>query len=142
MSPSTESLSRLSSGPRARSRPPSPPPLSSWPTALYRQLRLQGPRCLSRDQRHQPPDGQPGAADGHGRQHQQDLRQRAPALTYTYTGLVNGDKIATFTGSLTTTATASSKVGSYPISQGTLAARGNYTIGRFKAGTSRSPRRR
>ena len=58
-----------------------------------------------------------------------------PALTYTYTGLVNGDTSATFTGSLTTTATASSNVGTYPITQGTLAATGNYTIGTFKAGT-------
>jgi hypothetical protein len=58
-----------------------------------------------------------------------------PALTYTYTGLVNGDKSATFTGSLATTATASSNVGTYPITQGTLAATGNYTIGTFKPGT-------
>jgi len=58
-----------------------------------------------------------------------------PALTYTYTGLVNGDTSATFTGSLTTTATSSSGVASYPINQGTLAATGNYTIGTFNAGT-------
>ena len=38
-----------------------------------------------------------------------------PALTYTYTGLVNGDTSATFTGGLDTTATSSSSVGSYPI---------------------------
>ena len=58
-----------------------------------------------------------------------------PALTYTYTGLVNGDTSATFSGGLATTATSSSSVGSYPITQGTLAATGNYTIGTFNAGT-------
>ncbi len=49
-----------------------------------------------------------------------------PALTYTYTGLVNGDPSATFSGGLATTATSSSSVGIYPITQGTLAATGNY----------------
>ena len=58
-----------------------------------------------------------------------------PALTYTYTGLVNGDPSATFTGGLATTATSSSSVGGYAITQGTLAATGNYTIGTFNAGT-------
>ena len=58
-----------------------------------------------------------------------------PALTYTYTGLVNGDTSATFSGGLATTATSSSSVGSYPITQGTLAATGNYTIGTFIPGT-------
>ena len=58
-----------------------------------------------------------------------------PALTYTYTGLVNGDTSATFSGGLATTATSSSSVGSYPITQGSLAATGNYTIGTFNAGT-------
>ena len=58
-----------------------------------------------------------------------------PALTYTYTGLVNGDSSATFSGGLVTTATSSSGVGDYPITQGTLAATGNYTIGTFNAGT-------
>ena len=58
-----------------------------------------------------------------------------PALTYSYTGLVNGDKIATFSGKLATTATSSSPVGSYPITEGTLKATGNYTIGAFKPGT-------
>ena len=57
-----------------------------------------------------------------------------PALTYTYTGLVNGDTSASFSGGLSTTATSSSSVGSYPITQGTLAATGNYTIGTFNAG--------
>ncbi len=51
-----------------------------------------------------------------------------PSLTYGYSGLVNGDTSAVFTGSLVTTATASSNVGSYPISQGTLSAGSNYTI--------------
>ena len=43
-----------------------------------------------------------------------------PALTYTYTGLVNGDTSATFSGSLVTTATSSSNVGDYPITSGLL----------------------
>ena len=79
--------------------------------------------------------GQPGPADGHGQQHQHDCRQPGATLTYTYTGLVNGDTSATFTGSLATTATSSSPVGQYPITDGTLAATGNYTIGTFKPGT-------
>src|SRR5208337_3116906 len=58
-----------------------------------------------------------------------------PVLGYTYTGLVNGDISATFTGSLVTAATSSSNVGGYPITQGTLAATGNYTINTFNPGT-------
>ena len=58
-----------------------------------------------------------------------------PALTYTYTGLVNNDTSATFSGSLATTATSSSSVGDYPITVGTLAATGNYTIGTYNPGT-------
>ena len=58
-----------------------------------------------------------------------------PALAYTYTGLVNGDTSATFTGGLATSATSSSNVGGYSITEGTLAATGNYTIGTFNAGT-------
>ena len=58
-----------------------------------------------------------------------------PALTYTYTGLVNGDTITTFSGGVTTTATSSSSVGSYSITEGTLATAGNYTIGTFNPGT-------
>ena len=58
-----------------------------------------------------------------------------PALTYIYTGLVNGDNSATFSGGLATSATSSSSVGGYTITQGTLAATGNYTIGTFNAGT-------
>jgi subtilase family serine protease len=58
-----------------------------------------------------------------------------PALTYTYAGLVNGDTSASFTGSLSTTATKSSDAGSYPVTLGSLAATGNYTIGTFDQGT-------
>jgi MBG domain (YGX type) len=58
-----------------------------------------------------------------------------PTLTYTYTGLVNDDTSATFTGSLVTTATSSSNVSDYPITQGTLAATGNYTIDTFNPST-------
>ena len=61
-----------------------------------------------------------------------------PALTYTATGLVNGDTPGNvFTGSLTTTATQSSVVGSYPITRGTLAANANYvfTNANFTAST-------
>ncbi len=58
-----------------------------------------------------------------------------PALTYTYSGLVNGDTTPTFSGALTTSATSSSNVGDYGITQGNLAATGNYTIGTFNAGT-------
>ena len=56
-------------------------------------------------------------------------------LTYTYTGLVNGGTVPTFSGSLSTTATSSSNVGDYPVTQGTLAATGNYTIGTYVPGT-------
>ncbi len=57
-----------------------------------------------------------------------------PALTYTVggLGLVAGDTLATvFTGVLTTTAGVSSPVGSYAITQGTLAANSNYLISTF-----------
>ncbi len=54
-----------------------------------------------------------------------------PALTYTYTGLANGDTSATFNGSLVTAATSSSSVGDYPITVGTLVATGNYTVGTY-----------
>jgi hypothetical protein len=57
-----------------------------------------------------------------------------PALTATYSGFVNGDTAGTaLTGALSTTATTGSPVGSYPITQGTLAA-ANYSI-TFAAGT-------
>jgi hypothetical protein len=51
-----------------------------------------------------------------------------PALTYTPSGLVNGDTAAVLSGGLSTTATATSVVGEYPIAQGTLAAGKNYTL--------------
>ncbi len=55
-----------------------------------------------------------------------------PTLTYTVTGFVNGDTSAVLTGAptLSTTATQSSTVGSYPITigQGTLAAPSYYTL--------------
>src|SRR5205807_1425231 len=51
-----------------------------------------------------------------------------PALTFTPTGFVNGDTALTaLTGALATAATAATGVGSYPITQGTLAG-ANYTI--------------
>ena len=52
-----------------------------------------------------------------------------PSLTYTYSGQVSG-QTPKFTGSLTTTATKTSNVGSYNITQGTLALTNN---GTFKA---------
>jgi hypothetical protein len=58
-----------------------------------------------------------------------------PTLTYYYTGLVNGDTSASFTGGLTTTATGVGVVGGYPITQGSLAATGNYSIATFNGGT-------
>ncbi len=48
-----------------------------------------------------------------------------PALTYSATGLVNGD---TLSGALATTATSSSNVGTYAITQGSLAASSNYIL--------------
>jgi hypothetical protein len=55
-----------------------------------------------------------------------------PAFTYTATGFVNGDNSAIVSGtpSLTTTATATSAIGNYPITiaQGTLSAGSNYTL--------------
>jgi MBG domain-containing protein len=48
-----------------------------------------------------------------------------PALTYVSSGLVNGD---TLSGGLATTATTTSNVGNYGITQGTLAATSNYAL--------------
>jgi len=62
-------------------------------------------------------------------------RGAVPVLTYTYTGLVNNDTSATFSGSLATTATSSTSVGDYPITVGTLAATGNYTVGTYNPST-------
>jgi surface protein len=49
-----------------------------------------------------------------------------PALTYTVTGLVNGDTQAVLTGTLVRT--AGETAGTYPITQGTLSAGNNYDI--------------
>ncbi|KAF5290745.1 hypothetical protein FQR65_LT20601 [Abscondita terminalis] len=49
-----------------------------------------------------------------------------PALTYTVTGLSNGDTDAVITGNLTRT--AGENIGNYAITQGTLAVSGNYDI--------------
>ncbi|MGC2780755.1 MAG: MBG domain-containing protein [Bradyrhizobium sp.] len=48
-----------------------------------------------------------------------------PALTYASSGLVNGD---TLSGGLATPATATSNIGPYAITQGTLAASSNYAL--------------
>src|SRR5439155_23997932 len=58
-----------------------------------------------------------------------------PALTVSYAGFVNGDTAASLGGTLnvTTTATAASAVGGYPITA-TGQTSGNYTIG-YLAGT-------
>src|SRR5262249_60494531 len=50
-----------------------------------------------------------------------------PALTYTHGALYNGDTDSVFSGALART--AGEDVGSYAISQGTLAANSDYTIG-------------
>jgi hypothetical protein len=57
-----------------------------------------------------------------------------PTLTYSYSGLVNGDTGGVFSGALTTTATPTSDAGTYAITQGTLSAGSNYTI-TFTPGT-------
>jgi filamentous hemagglutinin family protein len=56
-----------------------------------------------------------------------------PALTYGYSGFVTGDDSSLFTGGLAT-APASSVVGHYPITQGTLSVNNNYNIA-FTDGT-------
>jgi hypothetical protein len=64
--------------------------------------------------------------------------QTVPALTYSVSGLVNGDQsAAVVTGALATTATQGSPVisGGYPITQGSLVSNGNYTIKTFNPGT-------
>lgn len=58
-----------------------------------------------------------------------------PPFTFTTTGLVNNDTVAVLTGTLATTATSASNVGSYPITQGSLSPNGNYTITTFNNGT-------
>ncbi|WP_162239698.1 MBG domain-containing protein, partial [Flavobacterium sp. Leaf359] len=49
-----------------------------------------------------------------------------PELTYTITGLANGDDQMVVTGTLTRT--AGEDIGTYDIEQGTLAVSGNYDI--------------
>uniref|UniRef100_UPI002FBE0288 beta strand repeat-containing protein n=1 Tax=Azorhizobium caulinodans TaxID=7 RepID=UPI002FBE0288 len=63
----------------------------------------------------------------------------APTLTYTLggAGLVNGD---TLTGVQATSATSTSGVGTYAITQGTLAASSNYAVTYSGAGLSVTPR--
>ena len=59
-----------------------------------------------------------------------------PELTFTCSGLVNGDTAdEAHTGALSTTASTGSAVGNYPISEGTLAATGYYYIATFNCGT-------
>ena len=62
-----------------------------------------------------------------------------PTLTYTATGLVVSDTVASaLTGALTTTATLSSPVGSYAITQGSLSAQ-NYSLSFSGANLSVTP---
>jgi type IV secretory pathway protease TraF len=49
-----------------------------------------------------------------------------PKLTYTFSGLTNGDTSAVFSGALSRA--AGQNVGNYAITQGTLSAGGNYTV--------------
>ena len=51
-----------------------------------------------------------------------------PGLTATATGFVNGDSASLLTGTLGTTATASSAVGTYAFTLGSLSAGANYTL--------------
>ncbi len=51
-----------------------------------------------------------------------------PALSFTASGFKNNDEAFIVTGQLGTTATASSSVGSYPFTLGTLAAGSNYAL--------------
>ncbi len=55
-----------------------------------------------------------------------------PALTYIYTGLVNGNGAASFTGVLSRV--TGETLGDYSIGQGTLVATGNYGIGTYTSG--------
>ena len=58
-----------------------------------------------------------------------------PTLPFTATGLVNGETAAAvFSGSLATPASATSIVGTYPITQGGLTPNGNYQITTFNNG--------
>ena len=57
-----------------------------------------------------------------------------PALTYTYSGFVGTATRIRLHSAIVTTATQTSPVGMYPITQGTLSAGSNYTIA-FTPGT-------
>ena len=73
------------------------------------------------------PGGHEGPADGDGRREDEGLRAERPGLTYVATGYQFTDNGTTvLTGSLSRV--AGEDVGSYAISQGSLAASGNYTI--------------
>jgi hypothetical protein len=58
-----------------------------------------------------------------------------PALTCRHTGLAHGGAGAALTGGPAATATSGSTVGDYPITQGALAATGNYSTGTCNGGT-------
>jgi hypothetical protein len=58
-----------------------------------------------------------------------------PALTCRHTDLVNGGASASPARGLATTATSGSNGGTYAVTQGALAAAGNYTVGTFHQGT-------
>ena len=59
-----------------------------------------------------------------------------PNLSYTFTGLVGSDTASPLTGAITTNASSSASIGNtYTITQGTLAASGNYQITTFNAGS-------
>jgi len=63
-----------------------------------------------------------------------------PSLTFVATGFVDGDTAGSvLSGSLATLGSSSSPVGMYPITQGTLASNGNYTIGFTGAKLSVTP---
>jgi hypothetical protein len=63
-----------------------------------------------------------------------------PALTYHAAGLVNGDTAgAVLSGAPATSATSASHVGTYPITEGTLAASGNYVLSFIPANVSVTP---
>jgi hypothetical protein len=58
-----------------------------------------------------------------------------PALACKRTGPAHGGATAAFTGGPAATANGGSAVGGYPVTQGTLAATGDYTIATFNGGT-------
>jgi hypothetical protein len=58
-----------------------------------------------------------------------------PALACKRTGPAHGGVTAAFTGGPAATANGGSAVDSYPITQGTPAGTGNYTIATFHGGT-------